>query len=184
MTLLQHAGLALASTLLPLAVAAAEAPTGGPHDFDFEFGSWTAKLKRLDKPLSGSTTWVEYSGTSVVHKFWDGEANIGELRVASATNRLDGMSIRLYNPETQQWNIYWSNSRLAEVLTPPMVGGFHDGHGEFYANDTWDGKPIVARFLITITDPRSFRLEQAFSPDERKTWETNWVATFTKTAES
>ena len=162
MTLLQHAGLALASTLLPLAVAAAEAPTGGPHDFDFEFGSWTAALERLDKPLSGSTTWVEYSGTSVVHKFWDGEANIGELRVASATNRLDGMSIRLYNPKTRQWNIYWSNSKLAEVLTPPMV----------------------ARFLITITDPRSFRLEQAFSPDERKTWETNWVATFTKTAES
>ncbi|HSS28699.1 MAG TPA: hypothetical protein VLL50_12155 [Usitatibacter sp.] len=184
MTLLQHAGLALASTLLPLAVAAAEAPIGGPHDFDFEFGSWTAKLKRLDKPLSGSTTWVEYNGTSVVRKFWDGEANIGELRVASATNRLDGMTIRLYNAKTRQWNIYWSNSRLAEVLTPPMVGGFHDGRGEFYANDTLDGKPIVARFLITVADPRSFTLEQAFSPDDRKTWETNWVATFTKTAGS
>ena len=134
--------------------------------------------------MSKKFLYAKYEGTSVVHKFWDGEANIGELRVASATNRLDGMSIRLYNPRTRQWNIYWSNSRLAEVLTPPMVGGFDDGRGEFYANDTLDGKPIVARFLITIENPRSFKLEQAFSPDERKTWETNWVATFTKTAGS
>ena len=65
-------------------------------------------------------------------------------------------------------------------MTPPMVGGFHDGRGEFYAKDTWDGKPIDARFIITVMTPGSFKLEQAFSIDERKTWETNWIATFTR----
>lgn len=176
---LAKACLAIAALAIP-ALAAAQAPTGGPHDFDFEFGHWTAHLKRLEKPLSGSTTWVEYAGTSTVHRFWGGAANIGELRVASEASRLDGMSIRLYNEKTRQWNIYWSNSRLAEVLTPPMVGGFHGSRGEFYADDTFDGKPIVARFIITVTGPGTFTLEQAFSPDGRKTWETNWIATFTR----
>lgn len=183
MNLLQKTCAALASAAIP-AFAAAPTPTGGPHDFDFEFGTWKAELKRLAKPLSGSSQWIEYTGTSTVHKMWGGEANIGELRVASKESRLDGMSIRLYNPRTRQWNIYWSNARVAEVLTPPMVGGFHDGRGEFYANDTWDGKPIVARFLITVDSPGAFKLEQAFSADDRKTWEVNWIATFTRSAAS
>jgi len=173
------AALALAFGILSLA-AGAQAPTGGPHDFDFEFGAWKASLKRLDKPLSGSTTWIEYAGTNVVHPFWGGRANVGELSVASKDGRLDGMSIRLYNEKTRQWNIYWSNARLAEVLTPPMVGGFHGGRGEFYAEDTFDGKPIVARFIFTTLGPDAFRIEQAFSPDARKTCETNWIATFAR----
>jgi hypothetical protein len=175
------ARLALAAALLPL-FAAAQVPTGDPHDFDFEMGGWTARLERLDKPLSGSSTWIEYSGTSIVRPLWGGQANIGELRVASATARIDGLSLRLYNPATRQWNIYWANAKTAEVGTPPMVGGFHGGRGEFYGKDTWDGKPIEARFIISVLGPTTFRLEQAFSPDERKTWEVNWVATFTRSA--
>jgi hypothetical protein len=40
--------------------------TVGQRDFDFELGKWTTQLKRLTKPLTGSTTWVEYRGTSTV----------------------------------------------------------------------------------------------------------------------
>lgn len=172
--------LAIASVLFPLA-AAAQQPTGGPHDFDFEFGSWKAQLKRLVKPLSGSSEWVELTGTNVVRKVWDGRANLGELKVANEKSRIEGMSLRLYNPGTRRWSVYWANARNGE-LTTPMVGGFQGGRGEFYGPDTWEGKPIEARFIFTSLGPDSFRIEQAFSPDERKTWETNWIATFTRSA--
>jgi hypothetical protein len=41
----------------------------GQHDFDFEFGSWKAHIRRLRNPLTGSSDWVEYEGTSVVQRF-------------------------------------------------------------------------------------------------------------------
>jgi hypothetical protein len=178
----KHFILACALAVLP-SVAAAQAPTGGAHDFDFEFGTWKAHLERLVKPLSGSDEWVELDGKSVVRKLWGGRGNLGELSVENESTRIEGVSLRLFNPATHQWSVYWANSRTGELGTP-LVGGFHEGSGEFYSRDTWDGKPIDARFIISVLGPSSFRLEQAFSPDGRKTWETNWVATFVRSPES
>jgi hypothetical protein len=83
--------------------------------FDFEFGAWTAHVARLTEPLSGSDTWVEYTGTSVVQPWWDGRANIGELRIAGPTGAIQGMSLRLYEPASRQWYIRWANSRTGEL---------------------------------------------------------------------
>src|SRR5215470_16390344 len=73
------------------------APRDGSRDFDFEFGSWKTRLKRLLHPLTGSTTWVEYEGTSVVRKIWNGRANLLELDVSGPAGRIEGLSLRLYN---------------------------------------------------------------------------------------
>ena len=73
------------------ALAASQAATGGgQHDFDFEIGSWKARLSRLDRPLTGSTTWLEYEGASVVRKVGDGPTNLGELAVRGAAGQLEG----------------------------------------------------------------------------------------------
>jgi hypothetical protein len=162
-----------------LVQAPAAAVPDGQHDFDFEFGSWQAHLRRLVKPLTGSTSWIEMSGTSVVRKVWDGRANLGEFSVANSSVRIEGLSLRLYNPQTRQWSIYWASSRNGE-LTAPLVGGFRDGRGEFFNRDTYDGQPIVVRFVISDITPNAFRLEQAFSADGGETWEANWIATFTR----
>jgi hypothetical protein len=154
---------------------------GGPHDFDFEFGSWTAHLTRMTAPLSGSKTWVSYDGTSVVHSLLGGHENVGELRVGGPTGRIDGLTIRLYNPKTQQWNIYWANSRNPSIDVP-MVGGFSNGRGVFYASDTLNGRPIEVRFVFSDIGPTFFRFEQAFSSDGGNTWEVNWIATFHRTS--
>ena len=73
----------------------------GQHDFDFEFGSWKAHLRRLLHPLTGSDAWVELEGTSVVRKIWEGRANLGELEVENQSTQVEGMSLRLYNPQSQ-----------------------------------------------------------------------------------
>lgn len=160
------------------APAAALARPDGQHDFDFEFGDWRAHVKRRVKPLSGSDEWIEYSGPSIVRKAWNGAANIGEIDLTGPKGeRLQGMSVRLYDPTTHEWRIHWAN-RNEGSIGPAMVGGFRNGRGEFYDQETFQGRSIYVRFIFSDITAKSFRIEQAFSPDGGKTWETNWIATF------
>lgn len=151
----------------------------GQHDFDFEIGTWKTKLKRLMNPLTGSTTWVEYEGTTVVRKVWDGRANLVELDVSGLSGRIEGLSLRLYNPESHQWSLNFSNVK-GGVMTTPTIGEFKNGRGEFYSQETLDGRAILVRFVISDITPNSCHFEQAFSDDGGKTWEVNWIATDTR----
>ena len=157
-------------------------PRNGQHDFDFEIGLWKTQLRRLVRPLTGSTTWVEYEGTSRVSKVLDGRANLVELNVSGSTGRIEGLSLRLYNPESRQWSLNFANIN-AGVLTPPTIGEFKDGRGEFYNQDTLNGRSILVRFIISDITPNSCRFEQSFSADGGKTWEVNWIAVDTRIKE-
>ena len=154
-------------------------PRDGQHDFDFEIGTWKTHLRRLQHPLSKSTTWVEYDGTSVVSKVLDGRANLVELKVEGPAGRIEGLSLRLYNPESHQWSLNFANIRDGQ-LTTPSIGEFKNGRGEFYNDDTFNGRPIVVRFVITKITEDQYRFEQSFSDDGRKTWEANWIAIDTR----
>jgi hypothetical protein len=163
---------------LPL-LGASAVKRDGQHDFDFEFGTWKAHIRRLQHPLAGSKDWVEYDGSSIVRKVWGGRANLGELDVSGSAGRIEGLSLRLYNPQTDQWAVSWANSRDGN-LTVPLTGRFEAGRGEFYSADTLDGRAIFTRFIFSDIKTTSFQLEQAFSGDGGKTWETNWIATFNR----
>lgn len=157
-------------------------PRDGQHDFDFEIGTWKTHVKRLVQPLSGSTTWVEYQGTSIVKKLWDGGANVVLLDVTGPKGRIEGLSLRLYNPESRQWSLNFSN-RAVGTLDKPTIGQFNNGRGEFYSQETFNGRAILVRFAISDITPESARFEQAFSDDGGKTWEVNWIATDTRIAD-
>ncbi|HVF17346.1 MAG TPA: hypothetical protein VNA21_10550, partial [Steroidobacteraceae bacterium] len=144
-----HIGSAVAqSHPTTAATPKATADRDGRHDFDFEFGTWKAHVTRRLKPLSGSNEWVEYNGPSVVRKVWDGQANLGEIDLTGPAGRIRGLSLRLYNPETRQWKISWANSSDG-TLGPPMVGGFEGGRGEFYNQETFNGRAIFVRFIFS-----------------------------------
>jgi hypothetical protein len=155
---------------------------GGQRDFDFHLGTWTTHLRRLVKPLTGSTTWVEYTGTTVVRKVWDGRASLVELDVKGAAGRIEGLLLRLYNPESRQWSLFFSNS-AGGTMSVPTIGEFTGGRGEFYAQETINGRAVLVRFVITKVTPTVYRFEQAFSPDGGKTWEVNWLATDTRVSD-
>jgi hypothetical protein len=155
----------------------------GQHDFDFEIGTWKTHLKRLQHPLTGSTAWTEYDGTSVVRKVWEGRAHLLELEVDGPAGHIEGLSLRLYNPESRQWSLNFANSR-AGVMSPPTIGEFKNGRGEFYDQESFNGRDILVRFVISDITPDSCHFEQAFSEDGGKTWEVNWIATDTRVKEA
>ncbi len=148
----------------------------GRHDFDFEIGEWTTHLRRLRHPLAGSSEWVEYEGTSSVHGLLDGRANLLELKVQGEAGRIEGLSLRLYEPQSHQWTLSYVNIADGR-LTAPMVGEFRDGVGRFYAQDSLNGRAILVRFIISPGHQNEWRFEQAFSDDGGRTWELNWIAT-------
>jgi hypothetical protein len=151
----------------------------GQRDFDFAIGSWTTRLSRLQRPLTGSTTWVEYAGTTVVRKVWDGRAQLVELDVTGPAGHIEGLSLRLYDPQMRQWSLNFANAR-GGGMAPPTIGVFADGRGEFRSDESLDGRAIQVRFVITRVTTDQYRYEQAFSADGGKSWEVNWIATDTR----
>ena len=155
----------------------------GSHDFDFEIGTWKTHVRRLLHPLTESMTWVEYEGISIVSKVWDGRANLVELVADGKAGHFEGLSLRLYNPDSHQWSLNFANSS-AGSLARPTIGEFKDGRGEFFDQEDLNGKAIFVRFVITKLTPDSCRFEQSFSNDGGKTWEVNWIATDTRVTNS
>jgi hypothetical protein len=151
----------------------------GQHDFDFEIGTWKTHLKRLVRPLSGSTTWVEYEGTTVVRKVWNGRGNLVELTADGPAGHFEGLSLRLYNPKSRQWSLNFANISDG-TLVQPAIGEFKNGRGEFFNSDTFNVRSILVRFVISDIKPTSCRFEQSFSEDGGKTWEVNWIAIDTR----
>lgn len=171
-------------TRVPAQSAPANAASGdtardGRHDFDFEIGSWKTHLRRLLHPLSGSDQWVECDGTSTVSKIWNGRANLVELEADCPSGHFAGLSLRLYNPQSHQWSLNFANS-VDGILAQPTIGEFKNGRGEFYDQETYRGRAIFVRFVISQLTADSCRFEQAFSADGGKSWEVNWIATDTR----
>ena len=163
------------------AAAANVAPHDGQRDFDWEIGTWKTQLRRLKNPLSGNKPeWVEYTGTTVVRKVWDGRANLVELNVDSKDGPIQALSLRLYNPKTRLWSLNFANQRVGEISLPPPTGTFANGRGVFYSQEMLGDRPILVRFIMFDIKPDSAQFEQAYSPDNGKTWEINWIATDTR----
>jgi len=151
----------------------------GSHDFDFNFGVWKTHITRLQHPLAGSRTWVEYDGTSDVSEIWNGKASLFELEATGPAGHIEGVGLRLYNPKSHQWSLNWASSRDG-VIGKPMVGEFVHGQGQFYDQEDFQGRSILDRNGFSDIKPDSSRFEQAFSDDGGKNWETNWIMTFTR----
>jgi hypothetical protein len=145
----------------------------GRHDFDWDIGTWKTHQRRLVHPLTGSTTWVDYTGTDVVRKIWDG-ANVAHIQADGTGGHLELFALRLYNPETRKWSIHFTNP-ASGTLSPAVVGAFKNGRADFIDQESYDGKTILVRFSVFDIKRESCHFEQAFSADGGKTWETNFI---------
>ncbi len=85
----------------------------------------------------------------------------------------EGLTLRLFNPKTKLWSLYWVASNVG-VLDPPVVGSFENNVGHFFTKDTFNGRKIIMMFRWDVRDKNKPVWSQAFSPDNGKTWEWNW----------
>ena len=153
---------------------------GRRRDFDFLFGRWNVRNRRLRKRLAGSDEWEEFEATSVARPLLDGLGNEDEFRTDHDGGMI-GMSFRFFDPSDGLWSIYWADSRRCGVLDPPVFGSFAGGIGIFEGEDDVRGPadPSCASPGRASTR-RTPRWEQAFSADGGETWETNWIMDFTR----
>jgi hypothetical protein len=163
----------------------ASAEQDGQHGFDFEVGSWKIHLKRLDGRLVGSKNWVEFDGTSVTRKIWGGHADLEEFETDSPSGgHIEGLTLRLYDPQKHQWSLYWATSKGGTV-EQPTIGEFKNGRGEFFDTEPSgpNGRSVLVRFIWSDITPNSAHFEQSFSDNGGKTWEVNWITDQTRVSE-
>ena len=150
----------------------------GAGDFDFFVGSWDGRHRRLRARLAGCDEWDEFSSTTRCWSLFGGAANIDELSVPD--RGFSGLSVRLLDPASGNWSIYWANSRDGVLQLPPVVGRFDGGVGLFFSDEVQEGRPVRVRFTWSEITPASARWDQAFSADGGQTWEANWIMEFTR----
>ncbi|GAA2306845.1 hypothetical protein GCM10010149_65860 [Nonomuraea roseoviolacea subsp. roseoviolacea] len=148
------------------------------NDFDFLIGTWDVRNRRLVGRLTGSDQWEEFPGRSTCSRHFDGAANVDEI--VFPTMGFSGLTVRIFDPATELWSIYWANSARGVLGLPPVVGRFEGDRGEFHADDEHEGTPVRCRFVWLVQGPDSCRWEQAFSADGEQTWETNWTMDLTR----
>ncbi|MFC4763621.1 hypothetical protein [Dyella koreensis] len=153
------------------------------HDFDGFFGAWHSKQRRLKERLAGSKEWVEFEGTQVVRPLLDGRGNMTENVFTMPDGTVHrGVTLRAFDPVSKQWSIWWLDGNDPTKIDVPVVGRFENGIGTFYSDDSFNGKPIKVRFQWSHITPTTLQWEQAYSADGGKTWETNWIAYFSRTS--
>jgi hypothetical protein len=148
------------------------------HDFDFLVGRWTVQHRRLKHRLAHSAEWEAFPGTCQSSPVLGGQGNVDDNVLETPAGPYRAVTLRSFDPRTKSWSIWWLDSRHPHELDPPVVGGFRNGVGRFLAKDTFNGRPIIVRYIWSDITPQSAKWQQAFSDDGGKTWETNWIMQF------
>lgn len=149
-----------------------------PHDFDFFFGDWDVAHRRRTAFLDPASEWREFGAVSRCWSLFGGAANIDEMDCSG--EGFMGLTLRLFDRETEEWSLNWSSSRSGKLF-PPVVGRFGaDGRGEFHGDDEYDGRPLRVRFVWSGISADTALWEQAFSVDGGRNWLTNWTMRFTR----
>lgn len=153
--------------------------TSAKEDFDFFVGKWKLKNRKLKTRLNDCTEWVEFEATQENYKTLIGLANIDHFYTNFNDKPFEGMTIRLFDPTTRLWSIYWADSNVGKLDTP-VVGSFENKIGLFFTKDIFEGSDILMVFRWDITDTSNPVWSQAFSTDKGRTWEWNWYMYMSK----
>ncbi len=151
-----------------------------PSDFDFMIGDWWVRHRRLNSRLTGCNDWTEFEGTSSTRKILGGLGNVEDNVLNFPDGEVKAAAFRSFNEESHEWAIWWLDGRAPHNLEVPVIGKFSGSVGTFFAKDTLNGKPIIVRFTWTTNPGKNPVWDQAFSEDDGKTWETNWVMEFVR----
>jgi hypothetical protein len=149
----------------------------GLHDFDFLFGRWIVANRRLSDYFSADAEWQEFPSTFETEPVLGGAGNIDRIHIPDFPGRGDfhGLTIRLLDPQTARWRIWWASTFGSGQLDTPVFGGFENGHGRFESEDVVQGRTVRVLYEWLDIANASARWEQSFSEDGGQSYRTNWI---------
>jgi len=148
--------------------------TSSSKDFDFLTGTWKLKNRKLKARLANNKEWIAFESNVEMYQILDGKGNIDKYTDSASGKPYEGIALRLFNPITKLWSIYWADSN-AGTLDPPVVGSFENKIGHFFCRDIYHGQKIIVVFRWDVRNPDLPVWSQAFSTDNGKTWEWNSI---------
>lgn len=158
--------------------------TDGRHDFDFLHGRWRVHNRRLVDFLDPACSeWTEFVADAETYPILAGLGNIDRFFVEEMPAdgaSYEGMALRLFDPVTGTWRIWWAATSHPGRVDKPVEGRFAGGHGTFVTDDQVQGRSVTIRFHWYAESTDTARWEQAFSFDGRRTWTTNWIMMFSR----
>ncbi|WP_298903558.1 hypothetical protein [uncultured Psychroserpens sp.] len=151
------------------------------YDFNFLIGKWTVLNKKLKERLNNCNEWTEFQAEMQTKPFLNGLGLMDEMKSSHFGDDFIGFSIRMVNPKTNSWTIYWADTAHPEnYLKEQVVGEFKNGIGEFYGEETYEGRSYKLRFTWTKPSENTALWKQAYFDEKNSQWETNWIMEFTK----
>lgn len=166
----------------PANARAGQAAGSGPeHDFDFFLGSWNVRHRRLKQRLVGNNDWEEFDGSTRCLSILGGMANLNDSISYRGGRESRGMGLRAWDAASGTWADWYLSGASPSQIGPPGVGRFENGVGTFLHDEEFEGRPVKVRGIFTSISPSLMQWEQAFSPDDGQSWETNWVMRYTRT---
>jgi hypothetical protein len=151
--------------------------TSSPNDFDFLVGKWKMHNRHLNKRLANCKDWTEFDSSDENTKILSDTADTDIYSTTEFPGQegklFQGLTLRLFNPKTRLWSLYWVASNTG-TIDPPVVGSFENGVGHFFGKDTLNGKPIIVMFRWDARNKERPVWGQAFSANNGKTWEWNF----------
>lgn len=160
-----------------LAVTPSE--TSSKSDFDYLAGRWNISNRTLKKPLTGSDHWSEFLATQELRPVLLGLGNFDIFRTELDGKPFEGLTVRLFDPQTRLWTIYWADSDSMK-LDGGKVGSFDGGQGDFFGCEKVADKDVIVRFHWDKRAPEAPIYSRAFSTDAGRTWEWNWYSHFSR----
>jgi hypothetical protein len=149
------------------------------HDaFDFIFGRWTVRNRKLvDVTDPACEDWVEFEASSEAYPVLGGYGHVDRIYVEDPPDgqSFEGFTLRLFEPASRAWRIWWSSTRAPGILDVPVEGRFEGGRGVFECEDEIAGHRVGVRFEWLTADPEAPRWQQSFSYDRGRSWRPNWT---------
>ena len=153
--------------------------TSSRSDFDYLIGKWTIRNRTLKEPLVGSDEWKEFDATQECRFVLLRQGNVDVFHAELDGRPFEGLTVRLFDPNTRLWTIYWADSN-AMKLDDGKVGSFDGDEGEFFGREIVASQEVIVKFRWDKRDRDAPVYSRAFSADAGRTWEWNWYSHFSR----
>ena len=154
------------------------------QNFNFLIGKWSVLNRRLKERLKNCNEWIEFQAEMETKSILNGLGLMDEMKSSYFGEAFIGLSIRMINPASNKWTIYWADTANPAIgLKEQVVGEFKNGTGEFFGKEIFNNKEVKLRFIWKKPSVDTAKWEQAYYDDARNEWETNWTMLFTSIKE-